>query len=123
MKLGLVCAETTTIICRFVDSIFDLDSLGYVQAVRELERALSKIALLQCAPVSRGNSSGSARKKFALMRNAVGDFIGSDMLRELLALADHNTGWNLELLSHAIHELFLSAKRQLQADVAVVKAA
>ena len=50
------------------------------------------------------------------MRNAVGDFIGSDMLRALFALAEPNTCRNLELLSLALKEAKLL---QLKADLAI----
>ena len=63
--------------------------------------------------------SESETQQFALMRNAVGDIIGSDVLRALLALAEPNVGRNLELLSQAIHELRLAAVRQLEAEIAM----
>ena len=70
--------------------------------MRELEHSLSKLAQLPAAPDNRGRSSGSSRKKFALMRDAVSDFIGSDVLRALLALSEPNTCHNLMQLSLAV---------------------
>jgi hypothetical protein len=73
-----------------------------VQAMRELEHSLSKLALLPTAPGNRGRASGSARSKFATMRDAVGEFIGSDILRALIELAEPNTCHNVRHLSRAI---------------------
>ena len=77
--------------------------------MRELERSFSKIAQLPAAPDNRGRASGSARKMFMLMHLAVGSFIGKDVLRALLTLAEPNTCSNLEQLSLAL----LRAKERL----------
>ena len=55
------------------------------------------------------------------MRDTVGDFIGSDVLRALLALAEPNTCRNLELLNLAVvrgRELLLEILRELKRPVA-----
>ena len=70
--------------------------------MRELERSFSKIVQLHAAPDNRGRGSGSARKQCLLMHLAVGSFIGKDVLRALLALAEPNTFLNLQQLSLAL---------------------
>ena len=70
--------------------------------MRELERSLSKIALLPAPPDNRGRASGSARKKFNLMQLAVGGFIGKDILRALFTFAEPNTCSNLYQLTSAL---------------------
>ena len=75
---------------------------------------MAKLAQLPAAPAARGRSSGWSRKKFALMREAVGNFVGSDALRALLALAEPNTCHNLELNNLAVvrgRELLLEELR------------
>lgn len=82
-------------VCWYIDceaGISGLDELSVddsddcVQAMRELARSFARLAQLPAAPDNRGRGSGSSRKKFALTREAVGDFVGSDVLRALLAL-------------------------------------
>ena len=42
------------------------------------------------------------RKKFAIMRDAVGGYIGADVLRALLALGQQNTSHNVTQLQFVI---------------------
>ena len=93
--------------------------------MRELARSFSKLAQLPAAPDNRGRGSGSARKKFVLMRIAVGDFIGSDVLRALLALAEPNTCHNLEQLSLAVargKKLLLEQRVEFDAEIELIEA-
>ena len=92
-------------VCRYIACNAGLsvaENYSCIHAMRELERSFSKIAQLLAAPDNRGRGSGSARKKFMLIRLAVGNFIGSDLLRALLALAEPHTCLNLEQLSFAL---------------------
>ena len=104
-----------------LDGVSVDDSDDCVQAMRELARSFAKLAQLPAAPDNRGRSSASSRKKFALMCEAVGDFIGSDVLCALLALAEPNTCHNLELLNLAVargRELLLEIFRELERPAA-----
>ena len=50
-----------------------------------LEHALAKIAFQPRVRCNPSQKSGALRKKFGTLRNTVGDFIGSDILRALVA--------------------------------------
>jgi len=98
-------------VCEYIDRTWSCedDSFDCVQAMRELEHSLSRLALLPNAPGNRGKTSGSARSKFATIRDAVGEFIGSDILRALIDLAEPNTCHNIRHLSRAINGSVLVA--------------
>ena len=85
--------------------------------MRELERSLSKVALLPAPPDNRGRASGSARKKFNHMQLAVGWFIGKNILRALLTLAEPNTCANLVQLSIAAKERLIEDTKRRTADI------
>ena len=52
-----------------------------------------------------GFSRCPARKKFAVVRDVVGNFIGSDIIRALVSLAEPNTHLYLVLLESAVLEV------------------
>ena len=53
--------------------------------MHELDRSLSKHALGPCNGQRTGKNSGSSRKRFAALRATAGNYVGSDILRALLA--------------------------------------
>ena len=51
----------------------------------QLEHALSRIALQPRKRANHFRNSGAARKKYAQLRENVGEFIGSDILQALVS--------------------------------------
>ena len=101
-------------LCRFFynEAVYSDDVAGYskcLRSLRELEHSFAKIASIPAPSSRRGRPSGSLRKKFSSIHLAVGDFIGNDIIRALLALDEPNTCSNLTQLSLAI----VRAKAQL----------
>ena len=71
-----------------LDGFLDEGGDVCVQAMRELSRSFSKLAQRTAAPAARGKTSGCMRKKFAIIRDAVGYFIGADVFRAMLDLGE-----------------------------------
>ena len=86
-------------LCHCVDFHADVFENQYARnalAMQELDRSVSKIALKPAAPHCKGRNSGSARKRFAALRDTAGSYVGSDVLRALLLVRVHDaTNWSL----------------------------
>ena len=91
-------------LCRFFEAQCSDDegaSSKCLRSMRELTHVFAKIAAYPAPPASRGRTSGSMRKKYSSIQLAVGDFIGNDVIRALIALNEPNTCSNIEQLSLA----------------------
>ena len=105
-SLRQVCnfAEALTSGCGFDDE-FESKRDVCVRALRELSRALAKVAQLAAAPKASSKISGCSRKKYAIMRSAVGYFVGPDVLPALIASDEYHTTRNIALLQFVVERV------------------